>query len=69
MKKMYSAPEAQIICLVPEASVAAQTEWNPGNAGWKTDGWIFWSDESTIDTETASKVAWYDFGMDEINNS
>ena len=62
MKKTYSAPEAQIICLQPDTAVAA-SGWKNGDAGWKTNG-FFWSSQGF--SETASKVAWYDFGPEEI---
>ena len=60
MKKPYSAPEAKIVCLVPDADLSVGWDKN----GWKTDGFFWKSDEFSGDN--ASKVAWYDFGMDEI---
>ena len=63
MKKTYSAPEAQTIFLVPDADLAA-AGWNNGNAGWQTGGFFWNSDKFSADN--ASKVAWYNFGLEEI---
>ena len=63
MKKIYTAPEAEIMLLVPEESIAAS--WSDNNSSWKTDG-LFWKQNDLSIDVTSGTVHWYEFGLDEI---
>ena len=66
MRKVYIAPEAQVIILAPSEVVATNTKWSDDNSSWKTGG-LFWKQNSDIpDTPASGKSFWYDFGLDEL---
>lgn len=63
MRKIYTAPDAQVILLVPREGIA----WSTDNSSWKTDG-FFWKQDNLIpDSPASGTTYWYDFGSDELN--
>lgn len=67
MRKIYTAPDAQVILLAPCEGIAAVSQWNSDNSSWKTNG-LFWKQNETIpDSPASGTTYWYDFGSDELN--
>lgn len=66
-RKNYTAPEAQLICLVQNEDLA--TGWNSNKSGWRTDGFFWKQDGVNIPTSTGGSVStyWYDFGTEELD--
>lgn len=64
MKKVYTAPEAEVILFAPLESVAGS--WSKGD-GWKTEGFFWTNSEDTYQNNGSVSALWYDFGSDELN--
>ena len=64
MKKVYTAPEAQIVLLAPSDGIASN--WTEADGNWKAND-LFWKQASDIPESPASgKTFWFDFGTDEF---
>ena len=68
MKKTYIAPFADVVLFAPAETIASWSSSDKG--GWKTDG-FFWTgvDGATNTTPASGTTYWFDFGMDEIEES
>lgn len=64
MKKVYTAPAAEVILFVPLESIASS--WNKGNS-WKTDGFFWTNSDDTYQNNGSVSTFWYDFGSDELD--
>lgn len=70
MKKIYSAPKAQILCFAPQEEITANTGWQgSSNDSWWTNGFFWKSSSFLADPANASKIDWFNFGLEEINDS
>lgn len=58
MKKTYTAPAAQLICLAPHESIATPG-WFDGGDSWWTKG-FFWGAQPTADASIPNTL-WYEF--------
>ena len=64
MKKVYTAPEAQVVLFAPSEGIAS---WNSSGGNWKING-LFWKQENSDIPESpaSGKTFWFDFGTDEF---
>ena len=65
MKKVYTAPEAQVIILAPSEVIATNTKWSSESGNWKFNG-LFWKQDSVSESPASAKSFWYDFGTKEL---
>lgn len=65
-RRSYSAPNAEVVVLVPGAPVAASWQWKKQDESWKTNHWGI--DLNKIDLSQASVTGLMDWvGEDELN--
>lgn len=63
-RKAYLTPSAEVICLVPDETVASS--WTYGNQPWNSQSQFSWGDQTPA---SGTNLIWYDFnfGTDEID--